>query len=278
MPHWKSTGKNIGKEAKALDKKILCEILENREIGKNIYRMRIKKPSKDFEIMAGQFINIKCGEEDFPLLRRPISIGLTDEESMTIYINKVGKGTELLCGRSKGEFIDILGPLGNTFNMEISKGRVLVVGGGIGVAPLLELTKTLANKEDVHIKAILGYRDEPFMVEEFKSYTNGIMIVSEKEGFDHKGYVTEPLERELKESNYDEVFTCGPEPMLKRVNEICRENDIKVQLLLEERMACGIGACLVCTCKTKRGNDDWNYVRTCKEGPVFYGEEVIFDE
>lgn len=261
-----------------MKKKILCEILENRVVADNIYKIRIKKPSKDFKIEAGQFINVKCGEENFPLLRRPISIGLTDEESMTIYVNKVGKGTELLCKRSKGEFIDILGPLGNTFNMDIEKGKVLVVGGGIGVAPLLELTKVLSNKRDLDIKVILGYRDKPFIVEEFRSYVDDIIVVSEKEGFDYKGYVTEPLEKELKNNDYNEVFTCGPEPMLKRVNEICKEHNVTSQLLLEERMACGIGACLVCTCKTKRGNDDWSYVRTCKEGPVFYGDEVIFDE
>lgn len=261
-----------------MKKNNLCEILENKEITDNIYKIKIKKPSKSFEIKAGQFINIKCGEGDFPLLRRPISIGLADEDSMTIYVNKVGKGTELLCDKSEGEFIDILGPLGNTFNMDINKGNVLIVGGGIGVAPLLELTKTLSSKSDVNIKVILGYRDEPFIVDEFKNYTNDIIVVSEKEGFDYKGYVTGPLQNELNNNRYDEVFTCGPEPMLKKVNEICKENDTTVQLLLEERMACGIGACLVCTCKTKRGNDDWNYVRTCKEGPVFYGEEVMFDE
>ncbi|WP_432667532.1 dihydroorotate dehydrogenase electron transfer subunit [Wukongibacter baidiensis] len=261
-----------------MEKKILCEIIENIEVAQNIHKITLKKPNKDFEIKAGQFINIKCGEGDFPLLRRPISIGLTDEDSMTIYVNKVGKGTELLCDRSKGELVDILGPLGNTFNMDIEKGRVLIVGGGIGVAPLLELTRVLSTKKDLDIKAILGYREEPFLTKKFKNYTENIIVVSEKEGFDYKGYVTKPLEEELKEMKYDLVFTCGPEPMLKKVNEICKNNNQTVQLLLEERMACGIGACLVCTCKTKKGDNDWSYVRTCKEGPVFYGEEVIFDE
>lgn len=261
-----------------MKKGILCEIIENVEVAHNIHKIKFKKPSEDFEIKAGQFINIKCGEGDFPLLRRPISIGLTDKDSMTIYVNKVGKGTELLCGRSKGELVDILGPLGNTFNMDIDKGSVLIVGGGIGVAPLLELTRELSIKKDVYIKAILGYREEPFITEEFKNYTDDIIVVSEKEGFDYKGYVTKPLELELKKMNYDLVFTCGPEPMLKKVNEICSENNQTVQLLLEEKMACGIGACLVCTCKTKKNDNDWSYVRTCKDGPVFYGEEVIFDE
>lgn len=257
---------------------MLCEILENEVVADNIHKIRIKKPSENFKIEAGQFINIKCGEETFPLLRRPISIGLTDDDSMTIYVNKIGKGTKLLCDRNEGDFIDILGPLGNTFNIAIEEGRVLIVGGGIGVAPLLELTKELSNKKSLEIKCILGYRDEPFIVEEFKNYIEDIIVVSEKEGFHHKGYVTDPLEKQLKENNYDLVFTCGPELMLKKVKDICRENNVTTQLLLEERMACGIGACLVCTCKTKRGNDDWSYVRTCKEGPVFYGDEVIFDE
>ncbi len=271
-------GRSIGREVYTLEKNYICEILENQRIAHNVHRIKIKKPSKDFKIQAGQFINIKCGEGDFPLLRRPISIGLTDEESMIIYVSKIGKGTKLLCDKSKGEFIDILGPLGNTFNVDIEKGKVLIVGGGIGVAPLLELTKILSQKDDVEMKLILGYRDEPFIVEEFKNYVDNIIVVSEKEGFDHKGYVIAPFEKELRENSYDEVFSCGPEPMLKKIKEISEKNNITVQLLLEERMACGIGACLVCTCKTKRGEDDWNYVRTCKEGPVFYGKEVIFDE
>ena len=260
-----------------MNNKMLCEILENEVIAHNIHKIKIKNPSEDFKIEAGQFINIKCGEGTFPLLRRPISIGLTDDESMTIYVNKIGEGTKLLCDKGEGEFLDILGPLGNTFKVDIEEGKVLVVGGGIGVAPLLELTKELS-KKGLDTKAILGYRDQPFIVEEFKNYIEDIVVVSEKEGYDYKGYVTEPLKKELKENRYAMVFTCGPEPMLKKVNDICRENNVVTQLLLEERMACGIGACLVCTCKTKRGNDDWSYVRTCKEGPVFYGDEVIFDE
>lgn len=261
-----------------MNNKMLCEILENKVISQNIHKIKIKNPSEDFKIEAGQFINIKCGEGTFPLLRRPISIGLTDNESMTIYVNKIGEGTKLLCDRREGEFLDILGPLGNTFNLDIEDGKVLVVGGGIGVAPLLELTKELSKKKGLDAKAILGYRDQPFIVEEFKNYIEDIVVVSEKEGYDYTGYVTEPLKKELKENTYAMVYTCGPEPMLRKVNDICRENNVVTQLLLEERMACGIGACLVCTCKTKRDNGDWSYVRTCKEGPVFYGDEVIFDE
>ncbi len=268
--------KDTGKEVRALNGKILCKILENKVVAHNIHKIKIKNPSRDFKIKAGQFINIKCGEGTFPLLRRPISIGLADDESMTIYVNKIGEGTKLLCNKREGEYLDILGPLGNTFNIDIDEGKVLIVGGGIGVAPLLELTKELS-KMKLEIKCILGYKDEPFIVDEFKNYIEDIIVVSEKEGYDYLGYVTEPLKKELEENQYSTVFTCGPEPMLKSVNNICRENNTAIQLLLEERMACGIGACLVCTCKAKKGND-WNYVRTCKEGPVFYGDEVIFDE
>jgi dihydroorotate dehydrogenase electron transfer subunit len=270
--------RNIGREVSVLNKNYICKIVHNTEITAGIHKIVIEKPKDLGKVKAGQFFNLKSGEEEYPLLRRPISVSIIDDETLTFLINKVGKGTMLLCSKNKGEYIDILGPLGNGFNLDIEKNNVLVVGGGMGVAPLLELVKQLSLKDDIDIKVMLGYSDIPFMVEDFKEFADDLIVASEKKEFDYKGYVTEPLKQELQNKKYDHIFACGPKPMLKVVKNLGEENDIPVQLLMEERMACGMGACLVCTCKVKKGEDDWNYVRTCKEGPVFYGEEVIFDE
>lgn len=257
---------------------LLCKVVENVKINDNIHKLTIQKPSTTKDIKAGQFFNFKCGEGDFPLLRRPISVSLVKEDNIVFYINKVGKGTELLCQKNKGDYIDVLGPLGNGFDLNIQGNNILVIGGGIGVAPLLELTKQLSLKSEVEFDVMLGFKNELFMIDEFKEYTSNIIVTLENDSGENKGYVTDFLKKNIGYKKYDYIFTCGPKPMLKEVKKIAEENNVKTQLLMEERMACGIGACLVCTCKVKRGDNDWNYVRTCKEGPVFYGDEVIFDE
>lgn len=256
-----------------------AEIVENVEIAPNIHKIQISKPLTKIKIMPGSFFNIKCNEEGFPLLRRPISIGLVEEKTLSFFIHKKGEGTKIICNKKKGSYLDIMGSLGNGFDIIEEGKKALVVGGGIGVAPLLELTRSLAENSEASLKVILGFKNEPFLIEEYKKYANKPIIVSEEnDSFDYKGYVTKALEEEIKKSEYHMIYTCGPKTMLKAVKELGEKRGIKTQVLMEERMACGIGACLVCTCKTKADEDEWNYVRTCKEGPVFYGEEVIFDE
>ncbi len=259
-----------------MNKDLRCKVIENIKINENIFKLVVEKRVYNKDIKAGQFFNFKCGEGDFPLLRRPISIALVKEDSLEFYINKVGKGTELLNKKIKDDYIDVLGPLGNGFNLDIDGKNIAVIGGGIGVAPLLQLTKELSLKEDVNIDVMLGFKNESFMVEEFKKYTSNVYVTLENGVDKNKGYITDYLKKNLENKKYDYIFSCGPKPMLKEIKRLGEENLIKTQLLMEEKMACGIGACLVCTCKVKRGEKDWNYVRTCKEGPVFYGEEVIF--
>ncbi len=264
-----------------MKKSYSCKILENTEIIKDIYKIKIEYPKDLDKIKPGQFFNIKCGEGDFPLLRRPISVGICENDTLTFYVRKVGEGTELLCKKEKDTDLDILGPLGNGFDLDIDSGNVLIVGGGIGVAPLLELVKELSKKEDLSIKVMLGFRDEPYLIEDFKRFTESVVVASESNSnnsIDHRGYITDLVKDEVKSKEYKNIFTCGPEPMLRIVKEIAQESNIPSRLLMEERMACGIGACLVCNCKVKRGENDWTHVRACKEGPVFNGEEVMFDE
>ncbi len=256
-----------------------AEIIENIEISPNIHRISISKPLIKKEIKPGTFFNIKCNESDFPLLRRPISIGLVEEKTLSFFIQRKGKGTEILCKKEKGSYLNIMGPLGNGFNIKEEREEVLIVGGGIGVAPLLELTRSLSEENRDSLKVVLGFKSDPYIIEDYKKYIDEVITVSEeKDEYHYKGYVTKAVSEETEKKKYDVIYACGPKAMLKSIKEFGEEKGIEVELLMEERMACGMGACLVCTCKVKSNEDEWKYVRTCKEGPVFNSKEVIFDE
>lgn len=253
---------------------LLCKILKNEQLASNIYKIEMERVAGLEDIKPGQFLNIKCGEEEAPLLRRPISISYVEKDRIGIVVMKAGKGTELLCSRKVGQFLDVLGPLGNGFTIDEGAKKSVVVGGGIGTAPLLEVVKNL--KKDVTV--LLGYRTETYLVDEFKKYAQRVIVATEDGSVGHKGYVTEPLKEILENQGADMIYTCGPEVMLKEVKKIADEYKVGCQLSIEERMACGVGACLVCACKVKAEEKGVKFVRTCKDGPVFYKEEVIFDE
>lgn len=232
------------------------EILENKEISPSIYLMKVKG---EFDAKPGQFYMIKCFE-DTNLLPRPISICDIEGDTLVLLYAVVGKGTKIMSEKKIGEEIEVLGPLGNGFYTEGKENKKLaIVGGGIGIAPLLYLAKNLNAEIDLY----LGYRDEVYFVDEFKPYVNNIFITTNTGSVGHEGYVTEILE-----DKYDEIFVCGPEPMMGAIKKLGFKSPI--QLSMESRMACGIGACLACSCKTSNGMK-----RMCKEGPVFYTDEVM---
>ena len=167
-----------------------------------------------------------------------------------------------------GDEIEIIGPLGNGFDVTKDYGRVALVSGGIGTAPMLELAKMLRkNNPKIKMDFYGGFRDEIYLVDEIEGYVDETKISTNTGKHGHKGFVTEILPLQ----NYDTVLCCGPEIMMKRVVEMCKEAGVNVYVSMEKHMACGVGACLVCTCKTKSGNK-----RTCKDGPVFNGLEVEF--
>ncbi|MFZ5968534.1 MAG: dihydroorotate dehydrogenase electron transfer subunit [Bacillota bacterium] len=253
----------------------ICSIIEKRQLAPEIFSITVEKPSEMTEITSGQFMNIQCGEGLFPLLRRPISVCQADNNKIQFVVRVAGKGTELLCSRKVGDTLDILGPLGNGFTIDDKMKDVLIVGGGIGTAPLVELTKNLKDKRT---RVILGFRSQPYLIDEFETYAKNVQVATEDGSCGHKGYVTDLAIEEIKSEKPDLVYACGPEIMLKRVQEICVQYGIPSQLSIEERMACGIGGCLVCSCKVKAEEAGWKYVRTCKEGPAFSGEEVIFHD
>jgi len=237
------------------------KVISNIEVSKNIYKLYV---SGNFNVKPGQFFMIR-GWGEYPLLPRPLSVHDKDENGVYFLYSVLGKGTELLKKLKYEDKIELLGPLGNGFDVENIKGNVAVVSGGIGIAPMLYLTKKLTN---CTVDLFAGFRDETFSIENFKEYVSNINIASESGKFGYKGYITDIFYPE----NYDVVLCCGPEVMMNKVIKMCREKNVPVYVSMEKHMACGLGACLVCTCKTTNGNK-----RTCKDGPVFLGEEIVLD-
>lgn len=250
-------------------------ILDKEEINDEVFKLKLSK-DKSCKFKPGQFVNIKVSDNDYPLLRRPISVAENLDDGFILYIKRVGLGTNLLFEKNIGDKLSIVAPLGNGFDIKETDKRILLVGAGIGVAPLYELAKELKRKGN-KVDLLMGFKEEPYMINEFKTCTDSIIVASENEGYDFKGYVTDALSEIIEIGKYQEAYVCGPTVVMNKVNKELLGNGINPQLLLEEKMACGFGACLVCTCKIGT-EDNFNYKRTCKDGPVFYGEEVLFDE
>ena len=245
-------------------------IVSQKCIGTDIYDMVLSFPRGAKEAKPGQFIAMYC-EDGTKLLPRPISICGIDAEKGTLRVvyRIAGEGTRLFSEMREGDSLEVLGPLGNGFTMKEEKA--IIVGGGIGIPPMLELAKQLSCEKTV----VLGYRDELFLKDEFESYAD-VVVATEDGSCGTKGTVIDAI----KEAGVDGkvIYACGPMPMLKALAEYAEAHDMEAQISLEERMACGIGACLGCICKTKKKDHHTNVnnQRICKDGPVFDAEEVVF--
>lgn len=239
-------------------------------------------------IKAGQFYGVKLKDES-KILRRPISVNRRDNDELSFLIKKHGKGTTQMMELKAGEMLNIMGPLGNGFDLEVLKdeAHVLLYGGGIGIAPLLQLGIDIRDRyPSINITTILGFKDYPYQIDEFKAFSTDLRIFiedslndniysnDEKITYTYGKYPTEFFMELLSKNTLDHVFTCGPEPMMKCIVETVKSMNLKkipaLQVSLEERMACGIGACLCCT-KVIHENQG---ICVCKDGPVFDGMEV----
>jgi len=254
-------------------------VISSNMIETDICKIVVKNPHPDVNIKAGQFFGIMPADRSEKLLRRPISVCESNEDEIVFLIKIMGSGTDEISKLQAGDRLDIMGPLGNGFDVQPEK-KALVIGGGIGTAPLVQLLAELESSGQTNIRTLLGYKERPYALDIFEKYTDNMVVASETRAVPHKGYVTEFMLEALKTGLYEMVYACGPESMLACIQAVCNDLEIPVQLSIEERMACGIGACLVCTCKVKASDDDegFNNVRTCKEGPVFYGDEVILHD
>ena len=229
----------------------MYKILENKYIGEDMYFMKVEG---NFKTEMGQFYMLRAWDT-YPLLSRPISVHDVDENSISFLYKVVGEGTKIFSTLKVGDDIKLEGPYGKGY--EKVEGKVALVGGGIGVAPLYLVAKNIENCD-----AYLGFRKEAILEEEYKSVCNEVNIAL------GDTFVTDILDIE----KYDYILTCGPTPMMEKLVKMVEGTSTKIMVSLENHMACGVGACLVCTCKTKFGNK-----KTCKDGPVFWGEDVIFN-
>ena len=240
----------------------LFQIIENTRLTASVYRMRLVGDTSHIT-RPGQFVNVKL---DGFYLRRPISVCDCQGDTLTLVYKVVGKGTEAMSKMTEGA-LDILTGLGNGYDLSLSGDKPLLLGGGVGVPPLYLLAKELIG-EGKDVTVILGFntKDEIFYEEEFKAIGAKVLVATADGSYGVKGFVTNAMEG----LEYTHFYTCGPEPMLKAVSKATVTSG---QLSFEERMGCGFGACMGCSCKTLTGNK-----RICKEGPVMKKEEIIWEK
>lgn len=257
--------------------KILAGVLSQDMISEGIYSMWLSIPVRENiveDLVPGRFVTLYC-KEGSRLLPRPISICDWERSGRSIRLvyRIAGEGTKEFSQLKRGNQVEILGPLGNGFTLQ--GGKSLLLGGGIGIPPMLALAKALAEKQEV-VQVVLGYRDkssELFLKEELESYAE-VFIATEDGSSGIKGNVIDAVKK--YDLSADTIYACGPIPMLRGVKAFAAERGISAQISMEERMACGIGACLGCVCASKEedGHSHVKKKRVCKDGPVFDAQEI----
>ena len=236
------------------------EILKNEKIAPSVYKMVLKGDVSDIT-NAGQFVNIKL---DGLFLRRPISVFDVSDDTVTIIYKVVGKGTDVM-SQMTGGMLDVLTGLGNGYDLSLAGDKPLLIGGGVGVPPMYNLAKRLI-ADGKKVSVVLGFntKDEIFCEQDFKDLGAEVIVTTVDGSYGVKGFVTDAM----KDIDYSYFFCCGPEPMLKAVYKTSVTSG---QFSFEERMGCGFGACMGCSCKTVAGN-----IRICKEGPVLKKEMILW--
>ena len=240
---------------------VIFTILTNEKLTDSVYKMTLSGDTTEI-VRPGQFVNIKL---EGLYLRRPISVCDWSKDTVTIIYKIVGSGTEQMAEIKAGEKLDILNGLGNGFDTTLSGDNPVLIGGGVGIPPMYGVCKELIN-QGKSVKVILGFnsKEDVFYKDEFEALGAEVFIATADGSMGTKGFVTDVL----KDLDYSYFFTCGPMPMFKAIENIAKTSG---QYSFEERMGCGFGACMGCSCKTKYGNK-----RICKDGPVLIREEIIW--
>lgn len=251
----------------------LCELIYKQELVKGVYSFTFKAPNIARAAQCGQFVNVLC---DPFQLRRPISIGGFDADNgiLRLIFEVRGKGTDWLAAREEGEKLDLLGPLGHGFPLLALDKKAVMVGGGIGTPPLLPLARHYGQNGVL----ISGFRTASAVIleEDTKAFGARAVVCTDDGTAGFAGFTTAALEEELKNGAFDVVYTCGPKIMMKKVAELAEKYNVACYVSMEERMACGVGACLGCACKTKEEDGSTAMKRVCVNGPVFEASEVDF--
>lgn len=258
-------------------KVIKAEILSNKKIAKDHYRIRVRSKHLAENSIPGQFVLVKVQDKTYdPLLRIPLGVHKIKKDGIELLYKVVGTATTLLSLKREGETLDVLGSLGNGFRISNNSKRAIIVSGGHGVAPLYSLAEVLI-KKGRRIDFFVGARTKSHVVcsNELKKLGAKIHVATEDGTLGYKGYVTELVEKHIKHYPLNAkrytLYACGPRGMAKVLARVSRKHKISMQVSLDEYMACGTGACLGCAVGTKTG-----YKLVCKDGPVFDAEEIVW--
>lgn len=257
----------------------IAKVAANTKIAPEHFRLTLAVPKISSESVPGQFIMVKCSDSADPLLRRPLSLNRIDQAKGTIDIlfRVIGHGTRLLSELEPGEDLDIIGPLGNGFNIDTSKEVAVLVGGGAGIAPLLSLAKAIKTKVKA-VYAMIGANSINSVLcdEDFKELGCEVVVSTDDGTYGKKGLITqvllEVISSKLSPTN-TYMYACGPRPMIKELQSISAQYKIPCQVSLEEWMACGFGSCNGCAVNTKSG-----YKKVCSDGPVLDVRELIWQK
>ena len=250
----------------------ICRVAEHTQLGEGLYSMTLEAPGIAAAAQCGQFVHIACGAGN--LLRRPISICTWQEGLVRLVYQVKGEGTKWLRTRRVGDALDVLGPLGHGFDIAALGAKPVLIGGGIGVPPMLACAQRAAGT-GASPRAVLGFRSKAAVILEgdFRAVCP-TFVTTDDGSYARGGFVTDVL-RELA-ADATGVAACGPRPMLQAVAAIAGEAGLPCYVSMEERMGCGIGACLVCACALKAADGETRYGHVCKDGPVFNAEEVMW--
>ncbi len=245
------------------------DLISNKKLTGDYFILDLSSKSKLAEIFPGQFVQLRVDNDRNTFLRRPISVFDVDYEKnvISLLIKKVGAGTRAMSRLEEGAKVNIIYPLGNSFSTGSDTEKALLVGGGVGVAPLLLLSALLKQKSH-KFKFLLGYQSSEDIIEKERFARKGEVLITTEDGsYGHKGLITE--HPALYGDDYDRIYCCGPEPMMKAIAGIARSRNKFCEVSLENNMACGYGVCLCCVVDTNRGK-----ICTCTEGPVFNINEL----
>ena len=261
-------------------------VLSNQEISPGYFRMKILAPGYNKLAKPGQFVMFRVQRSLLPLLRRPFGIfragfmpadcdSMPPKEFIELIYKVVGSGTEIMQGLHHGDPVELLGPLGEGFDLGAPEEEKILVGGGIGLVPLYMLAEKMVETSKVRLLMGARTRDDIITVTEFERLGVETYVSTEDGSLGEEGLVTRVLERKLDKYSKATVFACGPMPMIEAVQKICFEREIALQVSLEAFMACGVGACLGCVVKgAEHSAVDPRYLCTCTSGPVFKAEEL----
>ena len=250
-----------------------CHVLQHKQIAPGVYKLTLSSPNICQEAKPGQFVNVRISHKYEPLLRRPLSIHriIKKDNAFQLLYEVVGKGTAILAQTKPGDELDILGPLGNGFTLPSDRHTIILVGGGMGIAPLLCLAEKIKDQMIVFLGA--STKAKLYCEKDFRQFADNVIISTDDGSYGGKGVVSDSLISRITDYALRTtiIYACGPQAMLEAVASIARKNKIPCQVSMEAKMACGIGTCMGCVINTKNG-----YKKVCDDGPVFDAEEILF--